>query len=126
MMSSCKDCGTPTVPGRGSARCVNCWDSRFGNSDVKFNKSGTIAYVDKEKAREAADKTFQKLQEMAKKQKPIEDDTYFLHLIIQLISSARHKQMEQYRKTKKEIKRLQLENKEAREFFKISFASLKI
>jgi len=26
----CKDCGTETEPGRGSARCPSCWNDRFG------------------------------------------------------------------------------------------------
>jgi hypothetical protein len=58
--------------------------------------------------------------------KPIENDDYFLHLIVTLINTARQKKMEEYRETKKEIKRLQLENKEAKEFFRISFKGLKI
>lgn len=122
-MHKCIDCGADTKPGKGSARCEECWDSRLGNPDVKFNKSGTVVYVDKEKANAAANKTFEKLQELAK---PVENDEYYLHLIIQLINTARQNKMEEYRKTKKEIKRLQLENKEAKEFFRVSFISLKI
>jgi hypothetical protein len=29
-ISSCIDCGRPTTPGPGSARCEDCWNSRFG------------------------------------------------------------------------------------------------
>ena len=28
----CKDCGLPTMPGAGSARCPQCWDDRLGPS----------------------------------------------------------------------------------------------
>lgn len=28
--TTCKDCGVPTTPGVGSARCKDCWNSRFG------------------------------------------------------------------------------------------------
>jgi hypothetical protein len=27
---TCKDCGVPTQPGAGSARCQGCWDDRCG------------------------------------------------------------------------------------------------
>ena len=27
----CIDCGTKTNPGKGSARCKDCWDARFGD-----------------------------------------------------------------------------------------------
>lgn len=26
----CIDCGQPTTPGKGSARCPSCWESRCG------------------------------------------------------------------------------------------------
>ncbi len=29
-LTSCTDCGAATKPGPGSARCPDCWDSRFG------------------------------------------------------------------------------------------------
>ena len=28
--TTCMDCGVFTVPGQGSTRCSECWDSRFG------------------------------------------------------------------------------------------------
>lgn len=28
--TTCKDCGVTTEPGIGSARCKDCWNSRFG------------------------------------------------------------------------------------------------
>lgn len=28
--TTCKDCGKATEPGVGSARCQDCWNSRFG------------------------------------------------------------------------------------------------
>jgi hypothetical protein len=28
----CKDCGTSTKPGKGSARCPACWEDRCGNN----------------------------------------------------------------------------------------------
>ena len=31
-MSSCKDCGIPTKPGVGSARCPLCWDDKCGGT----------------------------------------------------------------------------------------------
>ena len=27
----CIDCGQPTIPGKGSARCAGCWSDRCGN-----------------------------------------------------------------------------------------------
>lgn len=34
-MTNCKDCGCETVPGVGSARCKECWDSRLGVKKMK-------------------------------------------------------------------------------------------
>jgi hypothetical protein len=33
----CKDCGKPTKPGKGSARCPECWEDRCGyNIDEQY------------------------------------------------------------------------------------------
>jgi len=32
VIPTCKDCGIPTIPGRGSARCPACWEDRCDNS----------------------------------------------------------------------------------------------
>lgn len=52
------------------------------------------------------------------------EDTY-LSLIIQLVHTARHDKMDDYRSVKKEIKRLMLEDKDAKKFFKTAFNAIK-
>ena len=35
----CIDCGQPTTPGKGSARCPSCWQDRCGTGDVTKDAS---------------------------------------------------------------------------------------
>jgi hypothetical protein len=53
--------------------------------------------------------------------KPVEpalsNEDYWQSLVMTLIQMARQERMDEYRKTKKEIKRLMLEDKDARTFF---------
>jgi hypothetical protein len=34
--TTCIDCGRPTTPGKGSARCPGCWEDRCGSGDPKL------------------------------------------------------------------------------------------
>lgn len=53
------------------------------------------------------------------------DEDYYLHLVIQLVHTARHNDMDKYKEVKKEIKQLMKENKEAKKFFQTAFAAVK-
>jgi hypothetical protein len=53
------------------------------------------------------------------------DDKHYLSLIMKLVTGARNNK-ELYRITKKEIKRLMLEDKEARDFFQKALGSIKV
>ncbi len=52
-------------------------------------------------------------------------DEYCLDLIMRLVQSSKSSKKEEYNVARKEIKRLWHEDKEAREFFKIAFCSVK-
>lgn len=52
-------------------------------------------------------------------------DEYCLDLIMRLVQSSKQSKKEEYNIARKEIKRLWHEDKEAREFFKIAFGSVK-
>ena len=55
----------------------------------------------------------------------VNNEDYYLSLVVQLINTARQGNKEEYRKVKKEVKRLQLENKEAKKFFQTAFKAVK-
>jgi len=61
--------------------------------------------------------------------KPIEpvvnNDQYWLSLIMSMVQMSKQGRNAEYRDIKKEIKRLMLEDKEAREFFQTAFNSVK-
>lgn len=52
-------------------------------------------------------------------------DEHCLNLIMEMVQTARNNQNDRYREVKKEIKRLMLENKEARDFFQKAFTSVR-